>query len=118
MALNNANMLTKITELQPRKYQFFTNEELKQQRLPQLNAKEGKHFGLLAQELEEIFPELVTDVVHVLEEDVEPEQRAGKEPETVTTKAINYQELTVVLLAAIQEMQSRIETLETAVQGR
>ncbi|MEX0720698.1 MAG: tail fiber domain-containing protein [Balneolaceae bacterium] len=100
-------MLSKIMQLQPRKYQFLTNEVLTEQNLPTLNAKEGEHYGLIAQDLEQIFPELVVDVIHQLQND----EKASSE--TVTTKAINYQELTVVLLAVVQNLQAELEALKT-----
>lgn len=108
-------ILDKLNSLDPKRYQYLNEEELRSQRLPSLNATEGTHFGLLAQEVEEVFPELVRDVVSVLGEET---GELSEDPEMVTTKAINYQELSVLLLAAIQEMQSRIESLESSVQGR
>lgn len=105
--LNSSTMLSKIMQLQPRKYQFLTNEVLTEQNLPTLNAKEGEHYGLIAQDLEQIFPELVVDVIHQLQND----EKASSE--TVTTKAINYQELTVVLLAVVQNLQAELEALKT-----
>lgn len=114
-SLREAGILAKINQLDPKRYQYLNEEELRSQRLPSLNATEGTHFGLLAQEVEEVFPELVRDVVSVLGEET---GELSEDPEMVTTKAINYQELSVLLLAAIQEMQSRIESLESSVQGR
>lgn len=113
-ALNIEDVSAKIRQLKPQRYEYLNAGELKQRGLPVSHAEEGDHFGLLAQELEKVFPELVSDVVHALDESLDQEQRAGKEPETVTTKAINYQELTVVLLAAVQELQNKVEVLEAA----
>lgn len=117
-ALNIEDISAKIRQLKPQRYEYMNAGELKQRGLPVSHAEEGDHFGLLAQELEKVFPELVSDVVHVLEEDVDPEQRGDGEPETVSTKAINYQELTVVLLAAVQELQEKVQSLEQEIGRR
>lgn len=107
--IDNTDVLTRILELRPVSYEFLTEDELIDQELPALNAKEGIHIGLLAQELEAQFPELVTDVEHVLNGDPTPSQ-------TVTTKAINYSELTVALLAAVQKQQVELETLKAEIE--
>jgi len=65
--------------------------------------------GLIAQEVEKIFPEVVIDVSQPIEDE---NGEVNEKSEIVTTKAINYQELTIALLAAVQELQVRIEELE------
>ena len=115
--LPTPEILDKIMQLNPRSYEFLDNEELKSRRLPALNARGGTHVGLLAQEVEQLFPELVVDVVSALE--LSEEQINNQEtPQTITTKAINYQELTVLLLAAIQQQQVQIEQLKAALNAR
>ena len=74
-----------------------------------MNTKEGDHMGLIAQEVEKIFPEVVIDVSQPIEDE---NGEVNEKSEIVTTKAINYQELTIALLAAVQELQVRIEELE------
>lgn len=108
--LDNKEILTNLTQVTPRRYEYLTADELRAQDLPALNTKKGEHFGFLAQELEAVFPELVTEVRHVLNEGTD---KLNEAPQTVTTKAINYQELTVLLLAAVQELKAEVETLKT-----
>lgn len=109
-ALDRSVIAAKIQALSPRKYEFLSAESLRGRGLPAAYSTEGTHFGLLAQELESVFPELVSEVVHILDEEtIEP----GKEPQTVTTKAINYSELTVLLLAAVQKLQAEVDALKT-----
>lgn len=109
-SLAEENISAKILQLEPLRYEFLSAEELSQRGLPASYADKGEHFGLSAQELEKIFPELVSDVVHIL--DME-DDNMGETPETVTTKAVNYQELTVLLVAAVQELKTEIEELKT-----
>lgn len=113
--LKAAGILDKVMQLTPRRYEFLSNEELTSQYLPALNAKGGTHMGLLAQEVEQLFPEMVTEVVHMLEKDGRP---AKSKPDTMTSKAINYQELTVILLSALQEQQKEIEALKKKVNNK
>lgn len=107
--LAEENISAKILQLEPLRYEFLSGEELSQRGLPASYADEGEHFGLSAQELQKVFPELVSDVAHIL--DME-DGNMNETPETVTTKAINYQELTVLLLAAVQELKAEVETLK------
>lgn len=73
--------LAKLMNLQPVRYEFLTEEELKIADLPSLNASRSDQIGLLAQHLATIFPELVVEVVHPLEE--------GGSGELRTSKAVN-----------------------------
>lgn len=113
-ALQGGQILPQLLLLQPKRYRYLSEEELRNRNLPVLHTRQGDHFGLIAQELEQVFPELVTEVVHILGEDT---GEIGEEPQTVTTKAVNYQELTALLLAAIQEQQEKIEEFEVRLQA-
>lgn len=111
-ALERTTIASKISQLQPKKFEFLTEQELKLRGLPASYSASGVHFGLLAQDLEEVFPELVSDVVHNVNQVGAERSKVSQEPELVTTKAINYQELTILLLATVQELQMKVEVLE------
>ena len=66
----------------------------------------GKQFGFLAQDMESVFPELVSRQKHVY---VSPE---GQGVESFEYKAINYIGLVPVLTKAIQEQQMQIDELK------
>ena len=73
-----------------------------------------KHMGVLAQEIEAQFPELVTDVkttVQVAGTKFSDKQNAI----TKVNKAVDYAGLTAVLLQALKEQQAQIETLKAKV---
>ncbi len=78
-------------------------EEKKQFALP-----EGEQIGLIAQELEKILPELVTDNVHSYDKN-EGIEGAEKDVEKIEYKGINYIGLIPVLIEAMQEQQQQIE---------
>jgi hypothetical protein len=107
--LDGKDILSKIGQLEPVRFEFLSEPESRQKGLPVLNAKEGEHIGLSAQEVEKVFPELIIEVVNPLtDENGEPKS----EPAFVTTKAIDYSGLVVALLSAMKEQQARIEELE------
>ncbi len=78
-----------------------------------MNLSESLQYGLLAQEVEQIFPEFIKDHVHpaLIDED-------GKETnEPVSFKGMNYTALIPLLLTAIQEQQAKINALESALEA-
>ncbi|HET55848.1 MAG TPA: tail fiber domain-containing protein [Ignavibacteria bacterium] len=103
------DMLSKIGQLKPVRFKFLSETELHEKGLPALNTKEGYHMGLIAQEVEKIFPEVVIDVPQPIEDE---NGEVNEKSEIVTTKAINYQELTIALLAAVQELQAEVAELK------
>ncbi len=111
--VNTGDILSKIGQLEPVRYQFLSEPELRENRLPAIKTRVGNHIGLIAQNVEQIFPEFVIDVAQPLENE---QGEIGENPEIVVTKAINYQELTVALLAAVQKQQAELETLKAEVE--
>ena len=97
------NALSKIKLMNVHTFNFMQMEKEKQLVLP-----EGEQIGLIAQELEEILPELVTDNVHAYDknEDIEDAER---DMEQIEYKGINYIGLIPVLIEAIKEQQEMIE---------
>ena len=93
-----------------------------------------RHIGVLAQEIEQVFPELVTTpepvtldelLAHYPEAMLTPEvrQRLARDAERSRYKAVSYSNLTAVLLEAVKELraenqslQQRIEALEDKAQ--
>lgn len=90
--------LVKIKKLNGVKFQYNDIESkiLKSNRLPDSNRVESFHLGLIAQDVEKIFPE----IVKIMDDSV---------------KAIAYSELIPVLIEALKEQQNQIETLQTIV---
>ena len=93
------NGLAKIMLLKPSTYTFRI-EEFKNMNLPKEN-----QIGLIAQELEEVYPELV-----LTQGKIELRDEKGKIKETIEEhKSVNYTALIPVLIAGIQEQQFLIE---------
>jgi len=86
--------LSDIMKLSAKEYQF-TNGEFNE-----LKLSEGTQLGLVAQEVQTIIPEVVTNEINAL----------NRNGETSTLKGVNYTALIPVLIKAIQEQQLIIES--------
>ena len=99
---SDAKLKKNVTEATPKLDDIsairFVNYELKEG--PQ---KDQKRFGVIAQELEEIFPALVETTPDLDEE--------GNETGTVT-KSVKYSVLTLMAVKALQEANDKITALE------
>ena len=91
------NILPKILMLQPKTYEMKTEE------FEFMNLGSGKQFGLIAQDLIKVFPELVKEGVH-------PDASGDK---NIQYLSVNYIDLIPILIQGMKEQQEQIETLET-----
>ncbi len=112
------NALDIINKLKPKKYDFRNDGKY-----ASLNLPKGDHFGLIAQDLEEVLPNLVKECSHdiydrVPADDVAQLSKDGKVviakaqdygKETIKIKAVNYVELIPVLIKGMQEQQTQIQ---------
>ena len=126
--------LNDLMQLQPRRYQFRSSD------FPTMGLPEEEQIGLIAQELEEVFPELIKmaknpaptmPLSHAVEQgltyeivseaEVDEEGKETKEAmvvagDEVEFKAVRYESLIPVLIKAVQEQQELIEALEDRIQ--
>lgn len=93
------NMLEKIERLNAVTYKFKAND--------QLNLPEGLQHGFIAQNIEEVFPELVTTIKKPI---LDKENNIEGEFEY---KAVNYIGLISVLTSSIQELNEKVRALES-----
>jgi hypothetical protein len=100
--------LEKIMALKPKTYEMKTEEYKGKLALPA-----GKQFGLIAQEVEQVFPEIVKPV-NAPAPLTEEERRKGVKKEGTKFKSVDYTSLIPVLIEAIQEQQKEIEALKRA----
>jgi hypothetical protein len=93
------NAMDKIMSLKPSTY-MYRSKEFKDMNLP-----EGKQVGLIAQELEEVFPEFIMNMSEV--------KKTNDRGETTVIspefKSVSYTSLITVLIAGLQEQQKQIE---------
>ena len=119
------NAIDIINKLQPKYYEYRQDGNYKLMNLPQ-----GKQFGLIAQDVEQVLPGLISETEFdpnlakrpappVLSTDGKPapgtnltnQSTAGTE-EKINFKAINYTELIPILVKAVQEQQQEINQLK------
>jgi hypothetical protein len=108
--------LSTIMKLNPTTYNFRGNGEYNG-----LKLSTGLHYGLIAQEVEEVLPSLVKNNVHSYSEmenngqgpDVTSETEIKK---TMEYKTMNYTELIPVLIKGMQEQQAEIERLKKEIE--
>jgi len=77
-----------ILKIKPKKYNFINDEN------------KNEHYGIIAQELEEIFPKLVKNI-----------SIEDSENNTTQIKSVNYLELIPIMIAQIKDMQNEIDKL-------
>ncbi len=128
-----------INKLQPKTYEYRQDGTYKQMNLPK-----GKQYGLIAQEVEQVLPDLVTEATYNAARTIPDKQAvapdatqptatgmqtqqpaAQNQGEEIAFKAVNYTELIPILVKAIQEQQQendllkdRIAKLEAAVSAQ
>lgn len=91
--------MDKIRQLKPSTYTYKTGQ------YKAMNLPEGQQIGLIAQDLEQVFPELVKEVKGFDEKDQD-----GKTTGTIPTfKSVNYTGLIPVLISAVQEQQKQLD---------
>lgn len=95
------NAMDVISRIKPSTYEFKTGE-FGSMYLPQ-----GKHYGVIAQELQQVLPELVLKNTFT-----EPDKKDG----SFDYLSVNYNELIPILIKGMQEQQETIETLKQRIQ--
>ena len=90
--------LDKVLSLQPKNYLYKTDE------YKYMGLANEKQYGLIAQDLEKVFPDLVKEATQPKVEDDNGRTLA----ESVTYKSVNYIALVPILIESIQEQQDLI----------
>jgi hypothetical protein len=117
-----------VNKLKPTNYLFKDDA-----RYTSLNLPKGRHYGLLAQDLEQVLPNLVSENSHELTTVLNPssivnrgvdeatQQKAAEVPEEkqtkerITIKAVNYVELIPIVVKAMQEQDVKIKTQDAEI---
>lgn len=97
------NVLEKIAQLDAVTYTFKESEEL--------NLPQGLQHGFLAQNLEEVFPELVTTINKPIFD------KENKEDGSYEYKAVNYVGMISVLTSSLKEMNEKVTYLESEIEN-
>jgi hypothetical protein len=106
--LGNNNALALINSLQPKSYEY------KNASYPSMHLPKGNQYGLIAQEVETVLPQLVKEAIHPPKRD-----KQGKiiHPQ-VEYLAVNYTGFIPVLIGAVKEQQHTIDSLKDVINDR
>ncbi len=100
--------LSAIMRLEPKTYTFNNDQ------YPYLSLAQGKQYGFIAQDVEAVLPELVSEIIHPARVD-----KDGKEiSPRLEYKGLNYIELIPLLVGAVKEQQSKIDSLSSVINNR
>jgi hypothetical protein len=102
-----SNAMSIISQLQPKTYTFKTND------YSNMNLPAGTNYGLIANEVEMVLPNIVKTNVHPAETDddgnvISPE---------LSYKGINYTELIPILIQGMKEQKNTIDSLKNQIRA-
>jgi len=100
---DEVSVLDKLTQLDAVTYTFKENEHL--------NLPGGLQHGFMAQNLEEVFPELLTTINKPIFD------KEDKEIGTYEYKAVNYVGMVSILTSSIQELKEEVKTLKNQIEA-
>ena len=103
---NLSVILNKLTSLQTKSYTLKTDE------YKHINLSEGIHYGIVDEDLEKAFPELVVNAVHPEIQDEE----GNTLKEEIKYKGLNSMELIPLLLQGMKEQQEIIDSLQKRIE--
>jgi hypothetical protein len=106
--MNNAVQLIKA--LKPSIYLYKTSE------YGQMQLPEGKQYGLIADEVKQVFPSMVKQVVQPAKFENDDRSTGRMLADEVTFEAVNYTAMIPVLIAAMQEQQAMIEAQQRRIE--
>jgi Chaperone of endosialidase/Secretion system C-terminal sorting domain len=96
-----------INALHPKQYQFK-----KDGNYSLMNFPKGDHYGLIAQEVEKVLPNLVKETKFDTRIAKHTETEKSSPGDEVNFKALDYTELIPILIKAVQEQQTEIDELK------
>ncbi len=104
------NAMSIIDQLKPKQYDFKHEGVYSKMNLPM-----GNHYGLIAQDVEKILPNLVKNSKFNMpsnSKDGKRQDSAKTENESMSFKSLNYTEFIPILIKAVQEQQQTINGLQ------
>src|SRR6266487_3878676 len=96
------SMMDKIMQLKPSSYQYRTEEY-------KMNLPKGNQFGLIAQDIQKVFPELVADQVKPASFDKKTNEKLSDE---VKYLGVNYTGLIPIIISGMQDLKRENTTLK------
>jgi hypothetical protein len=119
---NFSDAINIIKQLHPKEYQYRQDNNDNEINLPK-----GEHYGLLAEDVEQVLPNLVkeskfevgtttTGKISFPKPNLQLKNEAGKTSKVANFKALNYTEFIPILIKGIQEQQSMLEVQQQSIE--
>jgi hypothetical protein len=102
------SIVARLLRLEPKTYEYNRSS------YPYLSLPEGKQYGLIAQEVEQVFPELVKDIVHPELKDLKGNVTSPQ----LTYKGLDYMGIIPLLISAVKTQQTKIDSLNEVITDR
>lgn len=106
------SILERVLLLSPRFYGYTADPAYAHMNLP-----DGEHFGFVAEEIEEVFPQVVNEAVHPAEFVLSEDGETIIETESIRYRSVSYSAIVPLLTQALQEQQALIEALRAEVEA-
>jgi hypothetical protein len=106
------NALDQLSSIEVKEYEYKHEGDMSKMDLPK-----GKQVGIMAQNIENVFPQLTKDSEFDLNDDPENDD-PNREENIFKFKAVNYTGLVPVLVKAVQEQQEQIASLQSALESQ
>ncbi len=101
------SVLNRLKQLRPVNYNYKANDKSYEK----MGLPDGLRHGFIAQEVEKVFPELVTNIKQPVNVSTDPE-RKNDPVQFIEFKGVDYLGMVSLLTKAIQEQSAKIELLE------
>jgi hypothetical protein len=108
-----SNAMDILNKLQPKQYEFRQDGNYKLMNMPN-----GNHYGLIAQEVEEVLPGLIKETKFDpnIAKQVKPgDDQNTKKEEEIRFKAMNYTELIPIMIKGMQELSKTNDEKDAAI---
>ena len=106
--INSNDALASILKLEPKNYEYRTAD------YPYLNLARGNQYGLLAQDVQQVLPELVSDITQPERLDKNGKQQSPR----FEYKGLNYVGIIPVLIGAVKELKGENDSLKQVINDR
>jgi len=100
----------KVLQLEPKSYRYRRGEYA-------MGLPEGKQYGLVAQQVEELFPELVHTQAHPADSAQAAGNQGTGEEGVLEYKSVSYLQLVPLLVQTVKEQQAEIDALRERVRA-
>ena len=100
-----------LKRLKPKSYSFKQDGAYKLMNLPA-----GKQYGLIAQDVEEVLPNLVKATTFETGKATMDTSKQGAASETISFKALNYTELIPIVIKGMQEQEEHIQKQDALIE--